>query len=101
MTDPIKQIWQAGKLEPPKVSLALEKESSQQFIVIDDNSTIVRLMNQTGQVYLVAGFRCEKLTDKKGMTYYSCGLPMHPVTCKLEGTRDLFAYNNIKPRLFK
>jgi len=100
--DPIRDIWIKGKLDPPSVTLALNKETNQSYIVIEDDSTIIRLMNSRGHIYVVAKFRCEILTDSNGTVYYYCSEPIHPITCsKIEGNRDRYVLDNIKDEVFR
>ena len=99
--DEIKELWNIKKLAAPNITQALNKEGNEHFIVIDDDSTIIRMMNSKGQIYVVAGFRCKILTSRDGRKYYSCDEPLHPVTCKIENIRDRFVLEHIKPKLFK
>lgn len=85
----------------PKYNFAANSETGEQYIVIEDGGTIMRLMNSKGQIYVVAAFRCKVATASNNQKYYSCGVPMHPVTCsKLVEPRDLIALEQIKPRVF-
>ena len=61
--DPVRQLWSRAvfraKFTPPTVLYAFNK-AGERFIVISDNSTIYRIMNRQGQVFMVAHFRCTK-----------------------------------------
>ena len=98
--DHIRSIWKQGKFKtsftPPKVLYAFNK-SDERFIVIDDHSTIFRVMNKQGQVFMVAHFRC--LLDNSGK-FYTCDDPMHIVSCtKYTSEIDQYAHDYILPQI--
>ena len=79
----------------PEVYYAVNSKNGDTYLVIEDNSSIYRLMNKAGQIYVIAGFRCEKVSSSKFLSntpFYSIRDPiLHPVTCsKLESSRDKF-----------
>ena len=83
--------WKKSGFRMPKVMLARNENSGESFIVVEDDSTIFKLMNKTGHIFVVAGFRCKLESDQNG-SYYSCGDPMHPISCsKLEHPKEKFA----------
>ena len=99
--NPIAKMWKDGNFKPPLITSGINENTREQFIVVDDDSTIIRTMNQNGQIFVVAGFRCSIKTAPDGRKYYLCGNPMHPVTCsKINNPRDKFAVNTIKPIIF-
>ena len=96
-----KSIWKSGKNTPPKIGFGVSTDSGEQFIVLEDDSTVIRLMNKKGQIFVVAAFRCQQQTSADGRKYYSCDSPIHPVTCsKLVNDRDIFALKKLKPVFF-
>lgn len=83
--------WEKSGFKKPKVLIAVNVNSGEKFIVVEDDSTIYKLMNRTGHIFVVAKFRCSLQHDKTG-SYYSCSDPMHPISCsKLEHPREKFA----------
>ena len=84
--------WRASGITAiPKVFLAENEKSKEKYIVVDDHSTIIRMVGRNGQVYMVAGFRCETKKGPNG-PYYSCKEPIHVIGCsKLDDPRDVFA----------
>ena len=98
--DPIRQLWLQGVFEatfkPPNILYAYNS-TGEKFIVIDDNSTIYRVMNSRGQVFLVAHFRC--VPDPTGK-FYTCGDPMHIYSCtKNTEEIDHYAKTVILPKV--
>ena len=100
ITDPIKTIWIQGGYQSPNITLAVSKRTGEQYIVVDDSTTITRLMNLAGQIYMVASFRCQPTRDQTGREYYTCGDPIHPNFCS-GYTRQSYRFvaDNILPRL--
>lgn len=99
--DPIVDMWEKEGYKSPKITSGVNGETSEQFLVLEDDSTIIRLMNKNGQIFVVAGFRCQVKKSPDGRKYYLCGNPMHPVTCsKLDNPRDRFAVDKLKPIIF-
>jgi len=99
--DPIRQLWTQAKFRtqfvPPKVLYAFNK-NGEKFIVIEDNRTIFRVMNNQGQVYLIANIRC-KLHESG--TYYICDEPFHIISCKKHETDiDQYASDVIRAAVF-
>jgi len=99
--DPIRQIWsraQFPNFSPPNVLYAFT-QNGDKYIVISDNSTIYRLMNEQGQSFMVAHFRCVK--DPKGQ-YYTCSEPLHIISCtKNKENEDQYAFERIIPLVFR
>ena len=100
--DSIRQLWSQAKFRteftPPKVLYAFNK-NREQFIVINDHSTIHRVMNSQGQVFMVAHFRCKLDPTKK---YYTCDDPMHIISCtKYSSDEDKYAHDVILPAVFR
>jgi len=99
--DPIRQLWSQAKFktkfQPPKVLHAFNK-TRERFIVINDHSTIFRLMNSQGQVFMVAHFRCK--LEPSGQ-YYLCDEPMHIISCTTyTADEDQYAHDKILPLAF-
>ena len=91
MQEKMETRWKKSGFKAPKVLLAINENSGENFIVVEDDSTIFKLLNKTGHIFVVAGFRCKLEQDKNG-SYYSCSDPMHPISCsKLEHPKEKFA----------
>lgn len=102
MDDPVRKLWLQAKFEsnfkPPNILYAFDK-NNEKFVVISDNSSIYRLINSKGQVYVVAHFRCTKDPNNK---YYICDEPMHIISCKKHShEEDQYANDVILPVVFK
>ena len=100
--DPIRQLWSQAKFgsafDPPKILYAYNK-TGEKYIVISDDSTIHRIMNGRGQVFMVAHFRCVPDANNK---YYTCDDPMHIISCtKYTADEDQYANDVIRPAVFK
>lgn len=79
--------WKKSGMNPPKVMRAASN-SGEKYLVIEDDSTIFKLINKSGQIYVVAGFRCK--LNKIGNEYL-CGDPIHPISCsKIDNPRERF-----------
>lgn len=90
------EIWKEAGFDAPKVSYAVNPNNGDTFLVIEDNSTIYRLVNSSGIIYVIAKFRCKKVTDPDfmdGTPYYNIEDPiMHVVLCsKIDSDKDKFA----------
>lgn len=100
--DQVRQIWDQANFGTNFVTpnvLYAYNQSGEKFIVIDDHSTIYRLMNQQGKVFMVAHFRCIK--DQQNQ-HYICGDPFHIISCKkYDQDQDQYAYDRIIPIVFK
>ena len=97
----VRQLWNQAKFgssfTPPKTLQAVDG-NGERYIVINDNSTIYRLMNGRGQVFMVAHFRC--VPDENNQ-YYTCNGPMHIISCTNYSTEeDQYANDVIKPIFF-
>ena len=97
----IRQRWSETNFEynfeQPKILIAFNK-SNERFLVINDHGSVYRLMNQQGQVFMVAHFRCAKEPNNQ---YYICDDPFHIVSCtKYDLTEDQYAYDVIRPLVF-
>lgn len=102
MDNPIRQLWSQAKFNvpfvPPKILYALDS-NKERFIVINDHGTIYRIMNNRGQVFLVAHFRCSISKDGQ---YYECKEPMHITSCtKYSLEEEQYANDVIRPTVFK
>jgi hypothetical protein len=87
----MQEAWKKSGFRRPKVLLAVNENSGENFIVVEDDSTIFKLMSRGGHIFVVAGFRCTLQQDKNG-SYYTCSDPMHPISCsKLEHPKEKFA----------
>lgn len=100
--DPIRQLWSQAKFTstftPPNILYAFNK-NNERFIVISDNSSVYRLMNSRGQVFMIAHFRCVKDPSNQ---FYRCDDPMHIVSCtKYDLEADTYANDVIRPNVFK
>ncbi len=83
--------WKKRNLKAPRVLRAFNVNSKEKFLVVDDDSSIFKLMNKSGQVYVVAGFRCQAVRDETNQLIYSCTEPIHPISCsKNENPREKF-----------
>ena len=84
--------WKKGKLKPPKVFRAFNVNSRERYLVVDDDSSIFKLINKSGQVYVVAAFRCQIVRNSDTQElFYSCNDPIHPISCsKNENVREKF-----------
>ena len=92
----ISSLWSKAKFTPPSVNYAVNSKNGDTYLVIEDDSTIYRLINKTGQIYVIAGFRCDKVsisTFRNGEPFYSITDPvLHFVMCsKIDSSRDRFA----------
>lgn len=100
--DSIRQLWSQATFNTsfvvPTVLYAFDN-NNERFIVISDNTTIYRVMNNKGQVFMIANFRCVK--DARGQ-FYRCGEPMHIISCtKYSSEEEQYAYDVIRPNVFK
>lgn len=99
--NPVRQLWSQAKFRtqftPPNILYAFNK-TGERFIVINDHSTIYRIMNSQGQVFMVADFRCVKEPNNQ---YYTCDDPMHIISCtKYTTDQDQYANDVIRPVVF-
>ena len=100
--DPIRQLWSQAKFNtsfvPPNILYAYDS-NNEKFIVISDNTTIYRIMNNRGQVFMIANFRCIVDPNKQ---FYRCGEPMHIISCTKYSLEDeQYANDVIRPNVFK
>lgn len=100
--DPIRQLWSQAKFRtsfnPPKILYAFDR-NNERYIVINDHSSIYRIMNARGQVFLVAHFRCQR--DPSGQ-FYRCDDPLHIISCsKHELEEEKYAQDEILPMLLQ
>lgn len=93
-TAEIQDIWRDAKLTPPTHSLLLDAASNELFIVIDDTSTVYRLMDQFGNVVGVVPQSCSVANGT-----YQCQGQFFPIRTHLQ-PRDQFALDNILPVVF-
>jgi hypothetical protein len=92
----MESVWRKAGFEAPNILTAINEKTGERFIVIEDDSTIIKLMNKRGQTYAVAAFRCEVKQDKNN-EYYACGEPLHAIGCsKVEGARDRFVFDTLR-----
>jgi hypothetical protein len=79
--------WKKSGFTAPKVMTAYNN-SGEKFIVIEDDTTIIKLINKNGQIYVVAAFRCQY---DKTRNAYLCGDPIHPISCsKIDNPKERF-----------
>ena len=94
--------WEKSGFESPEVFYAVNSQNGESFLVIEDDSTIYRLMNNNGQVYVIADFRCKKYSSKEflnGTPFYSCEDRMHPISCsKIESAKDRFVFDKLRTK---
>ena len=100
--DQVRELWSqtnfGSPFVVPKILYAFNK-TGEKFIVINDNSSIHRLMNGRGQVFMVAHFRCVPDANNQ---YYICDDPMHIISCtKYTTEEDRYASDVIRPVVFK
>ncbi len=97
MNDDLTNIWRSSGQEAPKVLRAADAKTGDRYLVIEDKGTIYKLMDENGNFYLVASFRCA-LKNEGGKYYYSIiSDPIHPISCgKLKDPKDIFAFGNLK-----
>ena len=98
--DPVRQLWSQARFRspfnPPNILYAFDK-NNERYIVINDHTSIYRIMNSRGQVFMVAHFRCTKDKDNK---YYICNDPIHIVSCtKYSLDEEQYANDVILPSL--
>ena len=103
--DPVRQLWSQARFNtpftPPKVLYAYDS-NNEKFIVISDNTTIYRIMNNRGQVFMIASFRCVHTKDANNKEFYRCGEPMHIISCtKYSAEEEQYANDVIRPNVFK
>ena len=100
--DQVRQLWSQARFNTPFVLpnvLYAYDSNNEKFIVISDNTTIYRIMNNRGQVFMIANFRCTK--DASGQ-FYRCGEPMHIISCtKYSAEDEQYANDVIRPNVFK
>lgn len=92
----MEKLWKKAGFQPPNVSYAVNSQNGDTFLVIEDDSTIYRLINKDGLIYVIAGFRLEKTRDKNflnGTPFYNIKDPvLHIVLCsKVESEKDRYA----------
>jgi hypothetical protein len=100
--DPIRQLWSQAKFRttfiPPKILYAFDR-NNERYVVISDHSSIYRIMNARGQVFLVAHFRCVK--EPNGQ-FYNISEPLHIISCtKHELDEEKYAQDVILPALLQ
>ena len=95
--------WKESGFSIPKVLYAVNSKSGETYLVVEDDSTIFKLMNKTGQFYMIAGFRCQVFSSPEFLNntpFYSCENVMHPISCsKIEIPKDKFVYEKLKEYL--
>lgn len=90
----IRTLWSNGGYQVPDINVAYNEEG-ELFLVLSDNTTIIRLMNIKGKIYAVAKFRCQ--TDD-AKTYYLCGKPMHIISCTTyTNEKDKYSFETVLP----
>ncbi len=92
----IRQYWLNNNFQPPTAPLLFHIKTRQLFLVIDDSTTIFRLMDSLGNIFGMAAMRCALNPDTQT---YECDGPMYILTCRYN-PRDRFALDNIAPRVF-
>lgn len=98
--DEITKLWREANFTPPNVNYAVNSLNGDTYLVIEDDSTIYRLINSSGQIYVIAGFRCDRISSKEfrnGEPFYSIKVPvLHFVMCsKIDSSRDRFAIDSL------
>ena len=95
----IRNLWVKGGYTPPTITIAYNEEA-ELFLVLSDESTIIRLMNIKSKIYAVAKFRCK---SDEAKTYYVCGNPMHIISCTktLETDKEKYAAGTVLPYLLQ
>lgn len=93
--------WEDAEMESPQVKFAFDPQSEELFLVIEDDSTIYRLVNSAGTIYVIAGFRCSLSSSPDfldGIKYYNIDNPiLHVVSCgTVNSERDRFAIDLAK-----
>ena len=97
----IKKVWTDGGYEAPNIIMGINESSKEKYIVIKDDSSIYRMMNFKGEVYMIAGFKCKVVKDDNGLEYYECTDSFHPISCSsYTNKKDAYGNDNIIP-LFK
>lgn len=93
MNSELEKVWKKSGFEIPKVLRAINPKTKDEYLVIEDRGTIIKLMDNSGNFYLVAAFRC---SNRDGY-YYINSDPIHPISCsKLKDPKDIFASNSLK-----
>ena len=91
----MEELWEKGGFESPNVSYAVNSQNGDTYLVIEDNSTIYRLINKEGLIYVIAGFRLKKTRSKdflNGTPFYNIKDPvLHIVLCSKVDERDRYA----------
>ena len=88
------QIWKDSKFVPPSIPILIHKTSSEIFAVIDDQSTVYRLLDQFGNIIALV----PSSSSIKKSTYWSDGQSVL-LNCRYS-PKDQFVYNNIRPIIF-
>jgi hypothetical protein len=101
--DKLVTAWKQGNFTPPSISYAVNAKNGDTYLVLEDDSTIYRLINKFGQIYVIAAFRCDVVslpTFMNGTSFYSIHDPvLHIVMCsKIDSSRDRFAIDNLITR---
>lgn len=101
--DKLIAAWKQANFPPPSIFYAVNAKNGDTYLVLEDDSTIYRLINKLGQIYVIASFRCDIVslpTFMNGTSFYSIHDPvLHTVMCsKVESSRDRFAVNNLTIR---
>ena len=96
----MEDVWLESDFQPPNVFYAVNAKTGDKFLIIEDDSSIYRLINKAGQIYVVAGFRCEKIIVRdflNGTPFYSIRDPvLHTVMCsKIDSNRDRFVIDHL------
>lgn len=92
----IRQFWLTNGFQPPTTPLLFHQKTQQLFLVIDDSTTIFRLMDSLGNIFGMAKMRCAVNPDTQT---YECDGPMYILTCRYN-SRDRFALDTIAPIVF-
>ena len=89
--------WREGGFEPPKVLYAVNPNTGETYLVIEDDSTIYKIISSDGIIYMIAAFRCSQSSDPNflnGTSFYTIDDPiLHVVMCsKIESDKDRYAH---------
>ena len=94
MDSTIRKLWFLGGYQSPQIPLLVKE--SQIFVVIDDSTSICRLLDRYGTLLAVSKLSC---SPNPQYSYYLCNSPLFILNSKYS-ERDQFAMDSILPIVF-
>jgi hypothetical protein len=82
--------WNMTGFQPPQVPVAVNQRGDK-FLVIQDNSSLIKIIDSAAKIYMVSKKNC-KIKIDNNIVYYECSEPTHLTSCtKPENDREKFA----------